>query len=247
MNRVYLPPASFVERRAVVSGPERHHLVDVLRVRLGERFLATDGRGREYLLEVSSVDRDALMAKTLEEHRHPPGPGRAVALAIAPPKGGRMEVAVEKTVECGVGKIVPIRTERSVVKSRDDSGRVERWRRVACSAVAQSGLAYIPEISAVRAFREVLEEASSSGTVLLAHPGLTAKSVAGALAGVLGAPVTLFVGPEGGFTDDELDEATRFGAIPVSLGPTRLRTETAAIVAVALVLASVSSQAASRE
>lgn len=245
MNRVYLPPSAFVEGRAVVSGAERHHLVDVLRVRPGDRFLATDGEGREYLLETTSVERGTLVASRLEEHVRPPGPGRSLVLAIAPPKGGRMEVAVEKTVECGVGRIVPIRTARSVVRSREDAGRVERWRRVACSAVAQSGLTYVPEISPVCSLREALEEARSAGVILLAHPGLNEKSVAGALAGHRGGTVTLFVGPEGGFTDEELEEASGRGATYVSLGPTRLRTETAAIVAVALVLASMTGGAGS--
>jgi 16S rRNA (uracil1498-N3)-methyltransferase len=237
VDRVFISPDAFGEGRAVVSGPERHHLADVLRVQPGTRFLATDGAGHEFVLEAERADRDELTARVVEERTRPAGPGVRLTLAIAPPKGGRMDVAVEKTVECGVGRIVPLLLERSVVKGRDDSSRAERWRRVARSAVAQSGLVFVPEIAPVAELRAALEEASA-GAILLAHPALTARSVPSAMEEAGKRPVTIFVGPEGGFTDDELEEASRFGATEVSLGPTRLRTETAAIVAVTLALAS---------
>ena len=112
-----------------------------------------------------------------------------------------------------------------------------RWHRVACSATAQSGRTHLPEITGALPFTEALAKAAD-GLMLLAHPGLDAYSIPAALGKArVGDPVTLFVGPEGGFTDEEVEEARSAGALEVSLGPTRLRTETAAIAAVALVLA----------
>jgi 16S rRNA (uracil1498-N3)-methyltransferase len=205
-------------------------------VRAGDRFAATDGAGHEYVLCATRVDRDRLEADVVERQARRPGAGRDITLAIGPPRGGRMEIAIEKTVECGVGRITPLETSRSVLKGKEASDRVERWRRVARSALAQSGRAHLPEITPFRTLAEVLAD-GASGTVLVAHPALTASSVSGALAGKP-RPVTILVGPEGGFTDEELAEALAGGALQVSLGPTRLRTETAAIVAVALAMAS---------
>jgi 16S rRNA (uracil1498-N3)-methyltransferase len=237
MDRVFLPPEVFSSGRAVVAGAERHHLADVLRVQVGDRFLATNGSGCEYLLEAEVITRREVTARVVEECRRDPGPGRNITLAIAPPKGGRMEIAVEKTVEFGIGRIVPLKTSRSVVKGRDESSRADRWRRVARSATAQSGGFYAPEIAPVCSLAEALEGARS-GRILFAHPALTAQSVPSAMAEAGTDPVTFFVGPEGGFTDEELEEGRRFDATLVSLGPTRLRSETAAIVAVTLALAS---------
>jgi 16S rRNA (uracil1498-N3)-methyltransferase len=237
LDRVFLSPECFTDAGVVVSGAERRHLADVLRVARGERFLATDGAGREFLLVVERVGREVLEAGVLESTERPAGPEQDLVLAIAPPKGARMDLAVEKTVECGVGRIVLLRTARSVVGARDESERVERWRRVARAAVAQSGRVHLPEIGALRTLGEALREAVP-GTALMAHPGLTAASVSSAVEGSARRPVTIFVGPEGGFNDEELEEGQRHGAVQVSLGPTRLRTETAAIVAVALALAS---------
>jgi len=238
MDRIHLPPSARDGARFVVRGAERRHLGS-LRVRPGERFLATDGEGREFLLEARVVSRGEVSAEILEAREVPRGPGAAVTIAIAPPKGTRMEIAVEKVAECGVGRIVPIETQRSVVRARGESERVARWRRIACSATAQSGGAWAPGIAAFVPLDELLaDEASGRGPILLAHPGDAARPVAAALTGVpASAPVLLLVGPEGGFTEEEVDRARRRGAVAISLGSTRLRTETAAVVAVALTLA----------
>jgi 16S rRNA (uracil1498-N3)-methyltransferase len=206
-------------------------------VRPGERFLATDGEGRELVLEAERVSRSELSARVVEERVLPAGPGSALTLAVAPPKGARMDVAVEKATECGVGRIVPLQTERSVVRGRDASERVARWRRIAASATAQSGRARLPEIAPFAALADVLERPEGA-RLLLAHRAAGSRPLAAALAGARpGEAVVVLVGPEGGFTEAEIDLAGRRGALAVSLGPNRLRTETAAVVAVALAVA----------
>lgn len=235
MDRVYLAPGLLADGRIVVTGAERRHLADALRVRVGDEFLATDGQGMEYELVAERVDRRELEAVVRAERRVPPPRGHAVTLALAPPKGSRMETAVEKTVECGVGRIVPLRTERSVVRPADGSERTERWRRVARSALAQSGGAWLPPILDSHGWSEAL---ALDGRSYVAHLDPEAAPLSAALADVrVGDPVTVLIGPEGGFSDAEIEESRRAGAIAVSLGDTKLRTETAAIVAVALAVA----------
>lgn len=238
MDRVFLPSALLADDRFIVTGPERHHLADTLRVRPGDVFLATDGEGHEYVLEADTVSRAELRAKIRERTTLPPGTGLRITLALAPPKGRRMEIAVEKAVECGVGRILPLLTERTVVRSRDDSERLERWRRVARSATAQSGRTRLPYVASPLSFAEALGQ---PGRKLVAHRQEGAATVPSALRDIPSdEPVLLLVGPEGGFTDAECEEARRAGAIAVSLGRTRLRSETAAIVAVALAVAALS-------
>jgi 16S rRNA (uracil1498-N3)-methyltransferase len=235
LDRVFLPRDMLVKGHFVVNGSERRHLADALRVRRGERFLATDGEGREYLLEAETVAKRELVAAVVEERTRPAGAGALLTLAIAPPKGSRMETALEKATECGVGRVVPIVASRSVVKTRDESERLERWRRVVRSAAAQSGRYRTPVVGSVTPFSDAI---GVEGRVLLAHPGEDAVPLERALFGVgPGTPVTILVGPEGGFSGREAKEARRAGAAAVSLGKNRLRTETAAIVAVALAIA----------
>lgn len=236
MDRIFLPMECLREGQAHVTGDIRRHLADSLRVRAGERFCATDGNGHELVLEAEKVDHGELVARVLETTDRPREVGHEITLAIAPPRGGRMETAVEKVTECGVGRIVPLYATRSVLKGRDESSRVERWRRVARSATAQSGRCWVPEITEMRTLTDALEQAGEE-QILLAHPGLTARSVPSTFEKRSAAGLTIFVGPEGGFTDEEREEGRRFGATEVSLGPTRLRSETAAIVAVTLSVA----------
>jgi 16S rRNA (uracil1498-N3)-methyltransferase len=229
----------------VVRGEERRHLA-VLRVRPGERFLATDGEGRELLLETERVSRSELAARIVEERSLPPGPGHGLTLAVAPPKGARMDIAVEKATECGVGRIVPLSTERSVVRGRDASERVARWLRIAGSATAQSGRSRVPEVAPFTSLADALDAASAGRFFSRFAPD--SRSIAAALAGArAGEPVTVLVGPEGGFTEAETELARRRGALAVSLGPNRLRTETAAVVAVALSIAALEGAATDRE
>ena len=107
MNRIFVSRDCITEDRVSLTGAVRQHLADSLRVRAGGRFLATDGEGVEYLLEAESVGRQELIARILEEERRPPEPGRGLTLAISPPKAGRMEIAVEKAVECGTMRPTP--------------------------------------------------------------------------------------------------------------------------------------------
>jgi 16S rRNA (uracil1498-N3)-methyltransferase len=149
-----------------------------------------------------------------------------------------MDFAVEKISELGMGRIIPLLSERSVVKSSDDSGRLERWRRIARSAMVQSGQAQAMEIAPPMTLTRLLEDSIQAlphPSLLFAHFAPDSVSVQGAIARLpQGSPVILFIGPEGGFADEEAEEARRAGAAQVSLGATRLRTETAAIVAAAL-------------
>jgi 16S rRNA (uracil1498-N3)-methyltransferase len=236
MDRIFLPPTSRDGDRFRVTGAERRHL-DVLRVRAGDRLLATDGTGLEFELEAERCTRAELVAVIREERSPAPSPGEQVTLAVAPPKGARMEIAIEKAVECGVGRIVPLMTERSIVKGREDSERLARWRRIAASALAQSGRSRLVEIGEFAPLQRWT--AAGPARVLLAHPGADARCVSDVLDPADGAaPITLLVGPEGGFTDSEVAQAVQAGASLVTLGPHRLRTETAAVVAVALVVSS---------
>lgn len=240
MDRIYIPKDCIRGTAATVDGEGRDHLVKSLRVRVGDRFLATDGEGRELLLETSAIGRGVVEARVLEERSSGPGIGRALTLALCPPKGARMETAVEKAAELGVGRIIPLLCVRSVVKAKGDSARTDRWKRIARSAMVQSEQTWSAEIASPMTLAAVLGEGAPAGTkraFLLAHPSEDSISIAAALESLSSADaVTLLVGPEGGFTEEEVERAVRRGARPVTLGDTRLRTETAAIAAAVLAL-----------
>jgi len=177
--------------------------------------------GRLFAAELRG-GRDAVV---VEELAAPPSHDFEVSLYQAVPKGGRMDLVVEKATEVGAARIVPLLTERGVVNPRE--GKVGRWRRVAEAASRQSLRLSVPEVAEPVSFESAVSQVGAAG-VLLRHngPGLQPVET------VVGSMASLFVGPEGGWSEGELRLADEAGIAFGSLGPYRLRSETAGIVAV---------------
>jgi 16S rRNA (uracil1498-N3)-methyltransferase len=202
---------------------EAHHVLKVLRGRSGDLLEVVDARRRLFLSELGAGRE----ARVLEAIGGSAGTDLAVHLYQAVPKGRHMDLVVEKATELGAECIVPLVTERGVVRI-EGGGKVERWRRVAESAARQSLQLRVPEVSEPVSFREAARRAGRGGVLLHNGEGLPR------LEGVVGsAPVSLLVGPEGGWSEEEMEIAGAAGLSFAQLGPYRLRSETAGMVAVA--------------
>lgn len=225
-----VPPVHGV---ATLEGDEARHLARVCRVAVGECVELFDGRGGVFEAEVTNLRRDAV---TLRVVAHlPPGPAPAchLTLATAVPKGDRFDWLVEKASELGVARLVPLATVRSVVDPR--TSKLDRLRRTAVESAKQSKRDRVMEIEPPAAWGEYLTQTRSVPLRYLADPagvGLAGWEVPSA-----GSPAVLAVGPEGGFTADEVGAAVDAGWRLVALGPHILRVETAAVAGSALVLA----------
>jgi 16S rRNA (uracil1498-N3)-methyltransferase len=210
--------AEVVGRTAVLGPRERRHLEQVLRLRVGDTCEVAAG-GRAYRARVSAGGLELL-----EE----------IAVVTAPPitvwlaqPGGRSDDAVEKLTELGVARIGAMRCR--LLKGEFTDARIERWRRVAAAAAKQSKQAQVPEVLPVADYADVL----SPDAVVLSHTGASG-GLADRIVGRRGA--TLLIGPEPGFSEEELELARSRGVAVATFGPVVLRTETAAIVAAALAL-----------
>jgi 16S rRNA (uracil1498-N3)-methyltransferase len=213
---------------ALTKDQVRH--LRVLRVKDGDKIGVFDGKGREFEVIYSEKvsNGNIKLEKAIKGQEEPKV---KITLAIAVPKGARMDVLVEKVSELGVNRIVPIICSRSVVKPRE--AKVDRLRRIALEACAQSERSIVPTISEPIEFGKLLDTMKEYNHVFICH-----KS---------GAPlahayddcesVLVIVGPEGDFTPAEHEAAKEAGCISVTLGPTILRTETAGISAVAQIIA----------
>ena len=207
-----------------VPADEAHHVSKVLRARTGDIFEVVDADRRLFLAELG----DGNSATVLEELPVPDEGNARVALYQAVPKGRHMDLVVEKATEIGVERIIPLMTERGVVRLEGATGKVERWRRVAGAAARQSLRLRVPEVAEPVTFPEAVGEAGE-GSVLL-HNG---KGLPRLEEVVRPETVSLFVGPEGGWSETEIPLAEEYGLTPAQLGPYRLRSETAGVVAVA--------------
>jgi 16S rRNA (uracil1498-N3)-methyltransferase len=209
---------------------EAHHVLKVLRGRTGDPVEIVDGAGRLFTAEL----RGGRTAAVLEESAVPGGAEVEVTLYQAVPKGGRMDLVVEKATEVGATTIVPLLSERGVVNPRE--GKVWRWRRVAEAAARQSLRLRVPRVGEPVAFEEAVLKVGETGVLLHNAPDLQPVEA------VVESPAKLFVGPEGGWSEGELRLAEEAGIAFGALGPNRLRSETAGIVAVARASAALESR-----
>ena len=207
-----------------LSEEEGHHVHKVLRRRVRDRVEVVDGAGRLFVAELLGRSEAAI----LEERPTEGGDDGELILYQAVPKGRHMDLVVEKATELGVSRVVPLSTERGVVRFSEGDGKAARWRRVAEAAARQSLRLRIPKVSEVVSFPEAVREAGKTGVLL--HNGADLPPLEEVVSGPV---VGLFVGPEGGFDERELAVAREAGLSLASLGPYRLRSETAGVVAVA--------------
>lgn len=235
MPRFFVPHHDVADGKARLQGNEFRHLQRVLRLREGDDVTLFDDTGIEHTgVIVSLSPRVATVRITASATSTRESP-LATTLFQGVPKGRKMDVIVEKATELGVTKIVPFVSAFGTASVGATEAKRERWQRIALAAAKQSGRTVIPEIATVLTFVEVVATAAAMQRALLFFEHASAATLPAATPAVRSASTAVIVGPEGGFSNDEVSRAVAAGVVVSSLGPRILRTETAAIVALALV------------
>jgi 16S rRNA (uracil1498-N3)-methyltransferase len=213
-----------IEPRTVVAGEEFHHSIRVVRARVGEEVELFDSRGNAARGTIESIERDratVVAGETLPSRESP----LALHLAMAIIQLDKFDLVIQKATELGVRSIIPMITARVDLRPERYSGKAERWERIAFEAVKQSGRTAVPTIAQPLPFAAVVQR---TGIRVLFDADAPADPLPEAQ------EATLLVGPEGGWTEEELDEARAAGCLFQRLGPRRLRAETAAIAGTAI-------------
>ena len=234
MSERFFIAAPPVGDRAVLAGDEARHLARVLRAKVGDAVSLFDGTGREWPARVAMLGRDRVELVAGEPGVDAAAHGIPVTLAVALPKGDRQKWMVEKLTELGVTRLVPLETRRGVAEAT--ASAQARLERVVIEACKQCGRNTLLEIAAGRPLDRLLADIPVDACVVIADPN--GRPLDAATPTPAAAAVIALVGPEGGFTAEELAAAEHAGAVRVSLGPHILRVETAAIALAARLIAS---------
>jgi 16S rRNA (uracil1498-N3)-methyltransferase len=233
-RRVFAPPESFCDGGLLLEGERLRHLRTVLRLGPGDEFSATDGAGAEYQVRVEHLGRDRGRALVLARSEPLRESALDLVLAQALPKGDRFSFVLEKAAELGVSGIVPLISQRTVAAGGGGTAAAGRWRRIIESAVAQSGRTRLPVLRPLRSFEELIADPRPPELRILLW-----EHAAEGLRKVIDcrpAPrsVLVAIGPEGSWSEQEVQRARDAGFAVVRFGPRILRTDTAGIAALAV-------------
>lgn len=233
MSRFFVAP--FSGDTALLTGQEAHHVARVLRMRVGEELILCDGEGTDYHCRILSLNEGSVQVQVL--HRCPSRSEPTVAVTVYQglPKSEKMDWIVQKCVEIGAVRIVPVAMARSVVRltAAEGAKKQARWQKIAASAAEQSGRGRVPAVAEPISFSQLTGAVASEFAVTLYEGGGAPLS---RMIGTHTRQLSLIVGPEGGLEADEVEKLKAAGSAVATLGPRILRCETAPLVAVSVAM-----------
>lgn len=227
------------EKDYLITGSDARHIDKSLRMKIGEEITLCDRKGRQYHTEIRSVEDGGVMVEILEEAPCINEPNVKVTLYQALPKGDKMDLIIQKAVELGVYKIVPVITSRCISRPEGKAllKKRERYQKIAKSAAEQSRRGIIPEIAEIEDFKSVitrLEKREDNSKIILFYE--MGGSILGEIVSKEDESIAVFIGSEGGFAPEEVEQIQSLGGVCATLGKRILRAETAPITAMSIIM-----------
>lgn len=237
MRRLLVPRAQIGADQAVVEGDALHYLARVLRLEVGDALEIFDGEGRAWEGRIDALETERAIVRLGAERSVPTAPPITLAQGLA--KGDKLDLVVQKGTELGAARIVPLRLARSIVRLEGAKAveRTRRWQRIADEAARQSGRADVPVVEEPTDLAAFLDGARARGErIAVLWEEERGLRLGAFVASHLDVPLALVIGPEGGLTEGEVATIRAAGGVAVGLGPRILRTETAGLAALSVVL-----------
>ncbi len=237
MRKFFVEDSTIKNNKVFISGEDVNHIKNVLRLKVGDNIIVSNGKCSEYEVQIKDIS-SIIEGQIIQKIENNSEPSVDITLFQGIPKGEKMELIIQKAVEVGVKKIIPVITERVIVKLDEKSAekKAERWQKISEQAAKQCGRNVIPEVSQPISYNQALKILESYDLALVLYEKEKDKTLKEILSELSNIPqrIAVFIGPEGGFSDKEAELVSRF--IIISLGPRILRTETAGLVAVSIIL-----------
>lgn len=240
MYHFFVTPGQITEDYAIITGQDVNHIRNVLRMKPGEQVGIRDGISKNYICELEEIGTEEIHAKILSMDEDSSELPARIYLFQGLPKSDKMELIVQKAVELGAYKIIPVATRRAVVKldRKKEETKVKRWNTIAESAAKQSGRMLVPEVTGVMTLKEAYAFAKTLDISLIPYELAEGMDDTKKIIGQVkpGMQVGVFIGPEGGFDVEEVEQAMEAGIHPITLGRRILRTETAGLTALSILM-----------
>lgn len=240
MDRFFTPKnnINLEQNTCIIEGEDVKHISRVLRSRENDKLEVCDMDNNEYICEIREINKDNILLDIIEKVNIKRESNLKVKLYQGMPKGTKMELILQKLTEIGVDEIVLVQTKRSVTKidNKKEDKKIERWERIIYEAAKQSKRGKIPKLTGVLTFKEALADMQNNDLNICPYENERTISIKEAIKDSSANTIGIFVGPEGGFEEEEVEKIQEIDGKVVSLGPRILRTETASVVASSIVL-----------
>jgi 16S rRNA (uracil1498-N3)-methyltransferase len=238
MRRFYLPSQERRSDHLVLTGSQAHHAADVLRLKAGDEVAVLDGAGGELACRVASVTRKQVQLEVRGRTTEAP-PLWKITLVQAIPKGKLLEAIIQKATELGVWRIVPLLSQRVTTHLEGESSehKAEKWRQTAVEAIKQCGQRWLPQVDAPTTLAAWLGRGDKFDLTLVASLQEDSRHLRAYVPAGARRPqvICVWIGPEGDFAPEEMEAIKGAGALPITLGPLVLRSETAALCALSII------------
>lgn len=240
MYRFFVAEENRREEMILITGDDVNHIRNVLRMMPGENVVVSFGKGVDYECEICKLGDTEIQLSICREMPVVTELPAEITLFQALPKKDKMELVIQKAIELGAASIVPVKTKRCVVKldAKKEEKKQFRWQAIAEAAAKQSGRGIVPQVQPVHGFSQALQRAEKMDTVLIPYELCDdmAVSVKRMEKAAEKSSIGIFIGPEGGFERGEIEAAMAMGALPISLGKRILRTETAGLATLSILM-----------
>ena len=240
MSHFFVTSSQVAGEQLIITGDDVNHMKNVLRMRSGEAFTAADENGVFYHCEVDTLDKQEVTAKIMWKEQGTSELSSKLYLFQGLPKSDKMEMIIQKAVELGAYEIVPVATKRAIVKldAKKEASKIKRWQAIAEGAAKQSGRMIVPQISGVKTFQEALKMSQELDINIIPYECARGMDGTREIFGNIkpGMSVGIFIGPEGGFEESEVEAAKVLDVKPVTLGKRILRTETAGLTTLSILM-----------
>lgn len=239
MSKFFVDQSNINTDSIKITGDDVNHIKRVLRLRAGDKIVICDGAGIDYFTEIKEVEENSVSTMILSKQHSSTEPPVGITLFQGIPKSDKMDYIIQKSVELGISRIIPVSTERTVVKldSRKDAvNKTTRWQRIAFEAAKQCNRGIIPKVELPVGFDECLSLMAGVDLAIIPYEKEAENSLRNYLRSGSIKKAGMLIGPEGGFTEKEVQKAASAGIKPVTLGPRILRTETAGIAVLSILM-----------
>ncbi|WP_041589418.1 16S rRNA (uracil(1498)-N(3))-methyltransferase [Thermoanaerobacterium thermosaccharolyticum] len=238
MRKFFVKNEDIKDGIARINGDDAHHIINVLRFKIGTKLIISNGKN-QYIVTILDIENSSVILKIIEEYNQVVESPINITLYQGLPKSDKMDLIIQKCTEIGIKKIVPVETEFSTIKIKEKNiyNKINRWKKISLEASKQSGRSIVPDVLVPVGFKDALESLNEFDLCLIPYEKETNMRLKDVLKKNFDAKnICVFIGPEGGFSENEIMAAIEYGAIPVTLGPRILRTETAGIVTSSIIL-----------